>query len=589
MHNIVRRTALAAIAAALPIALAVSSFAQYSATPDPAPPQVSAPGQLPSQPQTPDQAQPAQPPQPDPPALVARIGHVQGNVSFMASGSSDWSAGVNNYPMIGGDRLFSDNQSQAEIATGATDVRLWQNTDVTLTNLTDQYEQIGLATGSIRVRVYSINPGATVEVDTPNGAAVITQPGDYRFDVSAGNGNSDPSSDAILNSGALQIVGPNGLNQQIHAGQAVQMTGTNQIQLAFMSLPTFDALDQWSIDRDHDVLNSQSAQYVNPETPGSSDLDANGTWTSTDDYGPVWTPTTVAASWTPYSVGYWAYVSPWGYTWIDAAPWGYAPFHYGRWVVYNGRWGWVPGPRPIAPVYSPALVAWVGGPHGTVGYGVGVAAWFPLGVGEPFVPWYHASPYYTRRVNVTNVNITNIHNTTVVNNYNNFIANTRTVSNVNQLNTSNLQYANRTRVTAVPETAMTSGRPVAHSTVRLTPAVQQQLATAPVHYAPSAAAPQQSFSSPRASVNAPVARPTLVTTHGYAQATPAANPAHPQSAETRMATNPSRAQYQPQPYSSTTYNHSQQSAPRPQAQQQPKAQKAPKPPPRPANDEKQKK
>jgi hypothetical protein len=502
----------------------------------------------------------------------------------MASGSSDWSAGVNNYPMIAGDRLFCDAQAQAEVGTGTTDVRLWQNTDVTLTNLTDQLEQIGLATGSIRVRVYSINSGATVEVDTPNGAAVISQPGDYRFDVSAANGNGDGSSDAVVNSGSIQIFGPNGLNQQVTAGQAVQMTGTNRVQLAYISLPTFDALDQWSIDRDHDVLNSQSAQYVNPETPGSSDLDANGTWASTPDYGPVWTPTTVAATWTPYSVGYWAYVSPWGYTWIDAAPWGYAPFHYGRWVVYNGRWGWVPGPRPIAPVYSPALVAWVGGPH--VGVGIGVSAWFPLGVGEPFVPWYHASPYYARRVNVTNVNITYIHNTTVVNNYNNFIANTRTVSNVNQLNTTNIQYANRARVTAIPETAMSTGRPVAKSAVRLTPGAQQQLATAPVHYAPSASAPQQSLAA-RPNVSAPTARPTLVTTHGLAPATPAANPTHPQTAEARMATNPTRAAYQPQSYNSATYSHTQQSAPRPQSQQQPKpkSQKAPKPP----KDEKQKK
>ncbi len=572
MRKFARRKAAAATVAVLPILLAVSSFAQYSAPQEPAHPPDQAQPQAQAQP--PDQTQsPAQTQTPDPPAIVARIGYVQGDVSFMAAGSSDWSAGVDNYPMISGDRLFCDKNAQAEIGTGTTDVRLWQNTDVTLTNLTNHFEQIGLANGSIRVRVYSINSSASVEVDTPNGAAVISQPGDYRFDVSG-----DAGSDAIVNAGTVQITGPNGFNQEVTAGQAVQMTGTNPIQLTSISLPTFDALDQWSIDRDHDVLNSQSAQYVNPETPGAADLDANGDWTTSPDYGPVWTPTTVAANWTPYSVGYWAYVSPWGYTWVDAAPWGYAPFHYGRWVFYNGRWGWVPGPRPIAPVYSPALVAWVGGPHITVGYGVGVAAWFPLGVGEPYVPWYHASPYYTRQVNVTNVNITYIHNTTVVNNYNNFISNTRTVSSVNQINTSNIQYANRAQVTAIPETAMAAGRPVAQSAVRLTPAMRQQLATTPVHYTPSAAAPQQSLLATRTNVNAPVARPTLVTSHGLARATPAANPVSAQPAEARMATNPTRAEYQPQPYNSTTYGHSQQSAPKPKAPPKPKPQKAPKPP-----------
>jgi hypothetical protein len=507
--------------------------------------------------------------------VVARIGNVQGNVSFMASRSSDWSAGVNNYPMIAGDRLFCDKESQAEIGAGTTDVRLWQNTDVTLANLNNQFEQIGLASGSIRVRVYSMNSGATVEVDTPNGAAIISQPGDYRFDAQTGG---DGASDAVVNAGAVQITGPNGFNREVIAGQAVQMTGSDPIQLTSITLPTFDALDQWSIDRDHDVLNSQSALYVNPETPGAADLDANGAWTSTPDYGPVWIPTTVAAGWTPYSIGHWAYVSPWGYTWIDAEPWGYAPFHYGRWVFYNRRWGWVPGPRLIAPVYSPALVAWVGGPHVTVGIGVGVAAWFPLGVGEPYVPWYHASPYYTRRVNVTNVNVTYIHNTTVVNDYNNFIANTRTVSSVNQLNTSYIQYANRTQITAIPESAMTAGRPVAHSALRLAPAAQQQLATAPVHYAPSAAAPQQPVLAARSNVNAPVTGPTLVTARGVAPASAAASPAHPHTDEARIAANPPRGQYQPRPYNPTTYNPTQQSAPRPQAAPKAKPQKAPKPP-----------
>ena len=37
-------------------------------------------------------------------------------------------------------------------------------------------------------------------------------------------------------------------------------------------------------------------------------------------------------NWVPYREGHWAYVAPWGWTWIDNAPWGFTPFHYGRWV-----------------------------------------------------------------------------------------------------------------------------------------------------------------------------------------------------------------------------------------------------------------
>ena len=62
------------------------------------------------------------------------------------------------------------------------------------------------------------------------------------------------------------------------------------------------------------------------------------------EYGQVWYPQ-VAPDWVPYREGSWAYVAPWGWTWVDSEPWGFAPFHYGRWADIGGRWGWVPGAR----------------------------------------------------------------------------------------------------------------------------------------------------------------------------------------------------------------------------------------------------
>ena len=81
------------------------------------------------------------------------------------------------------------------------------------------------------------------------------------------------------------------------------------------------------------------------------------------------TPTSVAVDWAPYSVGHWAYIRPWGWTWVDAAPWGFAPFHYGRWVHVGGPhgWGWIPGRR-----YAGAWVVWRTGPAG-----YGYVGWAP--------------------------------------------------------------------------------------------------------------------------------------------------------------------------------------------------------------------
>ena len=114
---------------------------------------------------------------------------------------------------------------------------------------------------------------------------------------------------------------------------------------------------------------------------------------------------------------------------MDDAPWGYAPFHYGRWVAFGGRWGWVPGPANVTPLLCSCVRGlcwrragrfwrWWWWRHG--------GGWFPLGVAEPFVPWYPCSPAYVRNVNVSNVNISVIHNTTIVNNYNVFITRIQT-------------------------------------------------------------------------------------------------------------------------------------------------------------------
>ncbi len=147
-------------------------------------------------------------------------------------------------------------------------------------------------------------------------------------------------------------------------------------------------------------------------------------------------------------MGHWAWVDPWGWTWIDDMPWGFAPYHYGRWASSAGAWFWVPGAIAVRPVYSPALVAFVGGG----GIGVGVAAWFPLGPGEVYRPAYHVSDVYVRNINVAYVS-----NVTVINRVevNNVYVNQRVVG----------------AVTVVPHEVFVGARPVAVAAVAVSPDV----------------------------------------------------------------------------------------------------------------------
>ena len=217
---------------------------------------------------------------------------------------------------------------------------------------------------------------------------------------------------------------------------------------------------------------SDSANYVSREMTGYEDLDEYGDWSYVAGYGRCWRPRVLVAGWAPYRFGHWAWVGPWGWTWVEDEPWGFAPFHYGRWAFASGGWLWVPGPSVVRPVYAPALVGWVGGGPGvnfSFGFGAGVG-WFPLAPGEVFIPGYRVSRVYVNNVNFTN---TRVDYARVTNVYNTVVLNRSTTVN-------NIVYANRNvngGVTVVSRDTFVNARPVARNVVSV-PA--RELAAAPV-------------------------------------------------------------------------------------------------------------
>ena len=219
-----------------------------------------------------------------------------------------------------------------------------------------------------------------------------------------------------------------------------------QLNYDIAQMPAPDDLDNWAFQRDHNEDGAESANYVSPETTGYEDLDDYGRWQYVGDYGTVWVPSGVAADWAPYRNGHWAFIDPWGWTWVEDEPWGFAPFHYGRWAYAENRWCWVPGPVAVRPVYAPALVAFVGGNGIVIGGGPGVA-WFPLAPGEVYMPYYRGSRGYVERLNVTN---------TVINV-------PRVVNVYNQRDVTNIRYINQrvnNGVTVVSRDTFINARPV---------------------------------------------------------------------------------------------------------------------------------
>jgi hypothetical protein len=341
----------------------------------------------------------------DPPSRVARISYVDGSVSMQPGGTGDWGAAALNRPVTIGDKIWTDQNSRAELQAGEASIHLGDMTALSFLNLDENITQIRLAEGQINFRIRELRQGDVYEVDAPNLAFTVHEAGAFRINV---NENGDATSITVIR-GQGEIAAA-GQTYTVKAGQLANASGTDnkvQVQLAAAAEP--DALDQWSQQRDLKEDNSVSAKYVNRDTVGYSDLDDYGSWKEEPEYGSVWVPNSVPVGWAPYSNGYWNYVGPWGWTWIDSAPWGFAPFHYGRWNYFGGYWGWCPGPIFARPFYGPAFVGFVGGFGFGVGFGWGGGlGWFPLGWGEPFHPWYHCGPGYWHNVNVHNTYIRNV-------------------------------------------------------------------------------------------------------------------------------------------------------------------------------------
>ena len=446
----------------------------------------------------------------DPPGRVARLSYLNGSVSFQPAGESDWVTATLNRPMTTGDKLWVDANSRAELHIGAAAIRLNSNTGFSFLNLDDRTVQIQLSAGTLSLRVRRLGKEEVFEVDTPNQAFSILRPGEYRLEAS-----EDGSSTIVeVREGKGEASG-NGRSYTIESRERASLSGTDSLSADIdkMDKHERDAFDNWCEERDRREEHSRSVRYVSPEMVGYEDLDENGVWRYDPEYGQVWVPTAVAPGWAPYHYGHWAWIAPWGWTWVDDAPWGYAPFHYGRWAYGRGAWFWVPGPVDAAPMYAPALVAFVGGPNFAVGIAVGGGAavgWFPLGPREVYVPAYRTSPDYVTRVNISNTNVsrttvTNVYNTTVVNN-------TAVVNNVT--------YVNRTApgaVTAVSTTAFTSAQPVAAAAVTVN---QSQIAKASVSTQAAVAPTQSSVLGPAEHKPGRVVPPGLADRPVVAKTTP---------------------------------------------------------------------
>ncbi len=386
-----------------------------------------------SQPAPPGGAEQAGDENTDPPALAGRLSQLVGSVSFHAAGETQWAAATLNYPVTNGLSFWTEPRGSAAMEIADSRLVMDESTELDVTAL-DQGEIAATEPqGALFLQLNTVPSSQGVSFSTPRGTVQITASG--RYEVVAGDTNNATLISVV--DGAAHVSGP-GLSLDIGPQQTATIGGSDTLQGNVGPLQQ-DAFLQSQLSQPAPQPSAALPRQTRYMT-GASDLQQYGSFTQSAQYGAVWYPRDVAQDWAPYRDGHWAYVQPWGWTWVDNARWGFAPFHYGRWVQVDNRWGWVAGGgdadyADAYPVYSPALVTFVDvGGAALAGAALGFAAgelsggyapaWIPLGPREPYYPWYHARAAYFGRINgqygvpreiiargptyVTNINQTNI-------------------------------------------------------------------------------------------------------------------------------------------------------------------------------------
>ena len=339
---------------------------------------------------------------------VARISIMDGQVSVKRGDAGEWVPGIINAPLMSDDSIATAPNSRAEVQFDASNLlRIGGTGQIHITTLEAQRYQMELAKGTLTFRV--LRPSnANIEVDTPSISVRPSHVGIYRISV-----NDSGETTLTVRAGEVEVFTPKG-SQWVNSGQTMMARGTSadpEFQMTQSAGP--DDWDRWNDQRDQSLMQASSAyQYVPQGVYGVEDMQGQGNWVQTPDYGNVWQPTAVPSGWAPYSCGQWTWADWYGWTWMDCASWGWAPFHYGRWFWRASYgWLWYPGVLGVRHYWSPGLVAFFGWGGGAgFGFGFGNVGWVPLAPYEMFHPWWGRGFYgagFAGRVNIANVNIFN--------------------------------------------------------------------------------------------------------------------------------------------------------------------------------------
>lgn len=284
------------------------------------------------------------------------VGLVDGDVLINTEDTRDWVPAATNIPLGESDRLWvaEGGRSELRLRHGAV-IRLNRRTALEVGAIDGSGFRFFVDAGQAYVRIEDPHNDAMV-IETPAATIRPDQRSSFRVDVT----ETGEVSLSVVN-GVVMVDRAYGAWEVASGQRLVFRPDWSRPQ--FAALRPLDAFDRWNRQRDREQFEGGarlSRRYLPEELWGyAGDLDQNGRWVETPDYGFVWIPTVVTGeTWSPYRSGRWVWMKG-DYIWISYDNWGWMPHHYGRWAfVRPFGWCWVPPVRTQA-YWGPGYVGWV--------------------------------------------------------------------------------------------------------------------------------------------------------------------------------------------------------------------------------------
>lgn len=179
-----------------------------------------------------------------------RLSLIEGQVSFWRPGAEEWTQAQVNTPIAPGDELYTSTPGNLELQIGARAfVRASQNTFLSLENQEPDFLQFKVTSGVAAFELRKVDPGRTVEVDTPHAVFIIEHKGYYRVNV-----NGDSTAFVTHRSGEATVRLAGGDTIDIAPGRQVVVEGTENPQITSVKAPRLDNWDKWNYARTDKVL-----------------------------------------------------------------------------------------------------------------------------------------------------------------------------------------------------------------------------------------------------------------------------------------------------------------------------------------------